>query len=152
MTTITISANDGTSTTQRTFSLRVGTLREGWRQTNFGSPANIGAGADAADPDGDGVSNRLEYDLVSPPLTPSWGDLPVMAASPSGSTFTFTRRISASDSTYIVQESETLTSWTPAAGSGEVLGVSGDAETIRITFPPTNAPKKFYRLLISQGP
>src|SRR5436190_2232519 len=35
-----------------------------WRLLNFGSAANSGVGADLADPDGDGITNLMEYALV----------------------------------------------------------------------------------------
>lgn len=49
---------------------------ERWRETYFGLRTDTGAGADGADPDGDGLGNLLEYALGSHPLDP------VSAASP----------------------------------------------------------------------
>ncbi len=124
------------------------TAIESRRLANFGSAANSGPGADSADPDGDGIKNILEYWIVSPPLVASVGALPSLAPIVGGYTFTYTRRISASNATYLVQQSDDLQSWTSAVGTSASLGSSGDAETIRVTIS-TSLAKKFYRLAIS---
>ncbi len=40
---------------------------EAWRKNHFGNTANSGAGADLADPDGDGAPNLVEYALRTDP-------------------------------------------------------------------------------------
>ena len=49
---------------------------ESWRQTWYGSPANSGAGADNAAPNGDGIKNLLKYGLLIDPATPGAALLP----------------------------------------------------------------------------
>jgi hypothetical protein len=41
-----------------------------WRNTNFGNPSNVGAGANNASPAGDGVPNVSKYALGLNPFTP----------------------------------------------------------------------------------
>ncbi len=41
---------------------------EGWRRLHFGTPGGTGDAADAADPDGDGLANLLEFLLFTDPL------------------------------------------------------------------------------------
>jgi hypothetical protein len=45
--------------------------QETWRMDNFGSAENTGPGADEADPDADGASNRAEYIAGTDPKDPS---------------------------------------------------------------------------------
>lgn len=47
--------------TEITQNFTVNTPQETWRALHFGSVQNAGAGADLADPDGDGASNHFEY-------------------------------------------------------------------------------------------
>ena len=62
--TVTLGVNDGATTTTTSFLVTVpGTPVQLWRQHHFGSVLASGAGADDADPDGDGVDNLLEYAL-----------------------------------------------------------------------------------------
>lgn len=121
---------------------------ESWRLANFGISENSGNAADSADPDGDGLKNLLEYWLVSPPQAPSAGALPIFAPAAGGCTFTYRRRVSATDATYLVEESDNLQTWTPAAGASASLGTNGDAETIRFSVPK-NAERRYYRLSVS---
>lgn len=54
--------------------------QESWRYTNFGTVANTGTAADAADFDGDGVTNLMEYAIGTDPKVISAGHaaLPVV--------------------------------------------------------------------------
>lgn len=53
-----------------------------WRQTHFGSKENLGSGADASDPDGDGLQNLIEYALGTVPTSPGQGNGSAMAPRP----------------------------------------------------------------------
>ena len=46
------------------------TLLDHWRQQWLAQPANSGLAADGADPDGDALPNRMEYQLGTDPLVP----------------------------------------------------------------------------------
>ena len=52
------------------FSIGGSSAQEQWRSQYFGSAANTGDGADDADPDFDGLVNRLEFAAGSHPLQP----------------------------------------------------------------------------------
>lgn len=63
-----------------------GTPLQQWRLDYFLSPANAGEGADAADPNNNGVPNLLEYALGADPLAGATSD-PLGPGSPNGREF-----------------------------------------------------------------
>jgi hypothetical protein len=104
---------------------------EVWRNTYFGNPSNVGAGADAASPAGDGIPNLIKYALGLNPLTLAIGSqLPVPSIlSVSGQNYLeliVNRTAQATDVTYTVQVSSNLQSW-----------VSGSPSTVLVTNLPT---------------
>lgn len=64
---------------------------EQWRQTHFGSPANIGDAADGADPDHDGAPNLLEYALGRSPILGESAATVVLGSSEGRLTLSFNR-------------------------------------------------------------
>lgn len=54
------------------------TPREAWRRSWFGSTANAGAGADDADPDGNGLLNLVEYAGYADPQTSETAPVPAL--------------------------------------------------------------------------
>ncbi len=94
--------------------------REAWRALAF-SPRQIadGLAADAADPDGDGLANLLEYAFGSDPLR-SDGAAPVSASrtgAPSRLAVTFPLLADRPDITLTVESSSDLATWFPIARS-----------------------------------
>jgi pectin methylesterase-like acyl-CoA thioesterase len=57
------------SVTSATATVTITTPVESWRQTYFGTMANSGNAADTADPDGDGVTNLMEFAIGSDPTS-----------------------------------------------------------------------------------
>jgi hypothetical protein len=138
------------------------TLPDGWEAQFWtlggGNPAHGPAG----DPDGDGVSNLLEYALDSNPVTPGMTQIPLArtAVNPADGkpymTFTYRRRTGASGLVYTVQVSETLGSWISGPTETEEIGSTanpgGDSETVLVRIKPAlntpGKPRKFARLQV----
>jgi hypothetical protein len=89
-----------------------------WRQGFWGTTAAIGPSADDADPDGDGLVNRLEYALNGNPHSSAQTPLPQSNTAGGSLAITFTRNITNTDITIIVQAADALDgSWTDFAQS-----------------------------------
>lgn len=107
------------------------TALEIWRDQYFSSPANSGPGADAADPEGDGLVNLIEYALGSPPVIADAAAAPTgFVAAAGGMRYPALRVVRTgrrSDVTYTVEVSADLRNW--ASGPG-VTTTATDAETL----------------------
>lgn len=85
--------------------------KESWRSVQFGANAsNPAIAGDAADPDGDGVVNLMEYALGGDPNLVSSNGLPAASMISSHLQLSFTR-LEPTDVTYEVQASTDLTAW-----------------------------------------
>jgi hypothetical protein len=138
------------------------TLPDGWEAQFWTlSGANPDHGA-AGDPDGDGVSNLLEYALDSNPVTPGMTQTPLArtAVNPADGkpymTFTYRRRTGASGLVYTVQVSDTLGSWISGPAQTEEISSTanpgGDSETVLVRIKPVlntpGQPRRFARLQV----
>lgn len=122
---------------------------EQWRQTAFGSPANSGTGADAADPDGDGLPNLLEYALGTQPSQPTAG--PAIATSLVGDHLVMAfNRIADPALTYTVEAATSLVppNWSPIWSSTGANNTSGQVE-VADPVTTTGAPVRFLRLSVN---
>jgi hypothetical protein len=138
-----------------------------WRATNLGASANDPGsplGDHAADPDGDGLQNLLEYATSRHPNKSDVGTgvINIIPDARGGHTLGFTRRATP-DLHYMVEHSTDLVTWTTIAtlppGADPIwqlapgLAVPNRASTrVNITVPPpatTPAPPAFYRLRVS---
>jgi alpha-tubulin suppressor-like RCC1 family protein len=82
-----------------------------WRQQNFGSSSNTGAGADLADPNANGIVNLIEYALGGNPMGNPSGlaRQPVISLTPAQFLrLTFDRTVARTDVTLVVQVTEAL--------------------------------------------
>jgi hypothetical protein len=147
---------------------------DAWRLQQFGTDANVPAIAgDAADLDGDGMTNLLEYGLLSDPKLVSVGDLPSIAINSNHLQLIFRRNTSATDITYVVEARSDLgvgawapiltrapgTNWTSNAagatamesGSGNVVSVTA-TDSVPIVDPNTlqPTPRRFLRLRLQR--
>jgi len=137
-TTVTFVVSDGVASSAQTFNVTVLNVAQTWRQQNFGANWNNDSIAgDAADPDGDGVSNLLERALGLDPLAPSSGGLPVVGeqviAGSSYLTITFTRSIAATDLTYTVEVSSDLAMWNSGSTYSSGGNTPGNSNTTEVS-------------------
>ena len=165
-TTITLGINDGTVTTNTSFTVSVsGTPSQTWNQQYFGSILSTNTAADLADPDGDGMNNLLEYALNGNPLQASQTPQPLMSRSASQLALSLTRTVARNDITIIVQASDNIGNWGNLASS--IRGATMTALTAGVTVTetgtgatrnvqvkesyPTNLPtKRFMRTLVTR--
>jgi uncharacterized delta-60 repeat protein len=125
---------------------------ETWRQTHFGTAANTGHAADAADFDLDGVPNLLEWACGLSPSQPSRLDTPVNRNA-SVIEFTYPRDVTAIGAVYQVEWSDTLpgTLWTTVGVSEAIVNQAGTLQTVKATLPVGTNGSRFVRLSV-QGP
>ncbi len=123
---------------------------EVWRAANFGAEVgNPGIAGDLADADHDGLSNLLEYAQNSNPLVGSSGQAPAGQLVDDVIILTYRRNKSATDVTYIVEESANLTEWTDADAVLTVVSDDGGTQTIQAAVAaPTG--RVFVRLKITR--
>jgi hypothetical protein len=144
---------------------------EAWALAHFGTNAsNPNISGDLADPDGDGFDNLLEYATASDPIvaTPE-GTVPDIINN-GNIQLTFHRNVSATDLTYVIKYSDSLTNWndliTYTAATSWLPNVAGafatesfpqgvppdSYVTVTINDPSVladpNATTRFYRLAV----
>lgn len=145
--------------------IAIAPARDVWRHTRFGAGAgNTVVSGDAADPDGNGVTNLMEYALGAAPLNPSSVPMPVVSRTGDGLSLTFTRPTSVTDLTYTVQVSGDLAKWNDGstyAPAGDITdnafttqilrSSSGGTEsiTVRDNVPVTEGARRFMRLKVT---
>jgi hypothetical protein len=127
---------------------------EVWRNTNFGNPSNVGAGADTANPEGDGVPNLIKYALGLNPSTPvSGSQLPVASILPAGGqdylTLTVNRTAQATDVTYVVEVSGDLMMWSSGPSFTVTISNVSTQLIVRDNTPMASATSRFIRLHVS---
>lgn len=139
-----------------------------WQAETF-SPVEITAGtaADSADPDGDGLSNLLEYALGSGPRAPSPSASPIVALEDGFLVLRFTRTPAHPDVVLSVEASTDFTDptrWSliaQSAGGAETIsnGASAVTETdagpltavrVRDVLPITSGQRRFLRLRVTR--
>jgi hypothetical protein len=124
-----------------------------WRNAQFGTIADTGSSADAANPDGDMWTNAQEYQLGTNPLSADTAG-PLQIGSPSSNlnlTF-FARRASGVGYQnlaryYTIQTNDDLTNpnaWSDIAGYSAVLG----DDSTKSAAVPLTASARFYRLRV----
>ncbi len=118
---------------------------QSWRQTNFGTTANSGNAADAADFDGDGRANLLEYATGTNPTVANSGAVVAVAKSGSFLSLAFDH-IGDASLTYVVEASNDLATWsTVQSYSG--LTAAGQ-QTYVDNVPLTGPARRFLRLRV----
>lgn len=133
----------GTTATVNFDNISFLTPLQSWRQTNFGTTSATGTAANTADPDGDGMTNLMEYALGLNPQSAE--SSPITHTISEGLVqITFTR--ARSDLNYYVDASDDLLTWSVLATNPGAVG-----ETVTVTdFVPltTSTPRRFLRLRV----
>jgi hypothetical protein len=125
-----------------------------WRDTNFGNPSNVGAGANGADPAGDDVPNLGKYALgLNPFAVASASELPQVSLQTNGAntylTLTVNRAATVPDVSYIVQVSGDLTNWVSGGTNTDILTNTPTQLVVSDTVPVSDAVERFIRLAVS---
>jgi hypothetical protein len=125
-----------------------------WRNTYFHNPSNVGAGADTADPAGDGVPNLMKYALgLNPTTVVSSAQLPVPSIQADGGqnylTLTMNRAADPTDVTYNVEVSADLQNWEFGPPFTVTLTNIPSQLNVRDNTPVTAAPVRFIRLQVT---
>jgi len=130
------------------------TSLEAWRDTYFGNPSNVGAGANNANPSGDGLANLVKYALGLNPMVPaSPNQLPVGSVQQSGGQnhlmLTIPRAAQATNVTYIVEVSSDLQNWSSGPPYTVTLTNTPTLLVVRDNTPVPTAAERFMRLQIT---
>ncbi len=138
----------------------VSTVFATWQSQNFSTleQASPAVSGDTADPDGDGLSNLLEYALGVSPKSPSPNGLPAIGIRNSGGAnylaLTFRRRLTAPDLTYLPQTAASVSGpWlntAVAVGTPVDNGDGTETVTYRDSTPLTGANQRFLRLSVTR--
>jgi sugar lactone lactonase YvrE len=144
--------------------LRCATYSE-WVGRCFRGDAPVEQTDPNADPDGDGISNAVEYAFDLSPLRVSREGLPVgfVTVGPVSNgdyhAVNYRRRVSTSDLRYEVQVSTNLTDWASNAGNcvtleveATALGDGVESVTVRTCYVVTKYPGHFMRVRVMLGP
>jgi formylglycine-generating enzyme required for sulfatase activity len=126
---------------------------EAWRLANFGSPENIGDGADSSDPDRDGISNIVEFSLGSNPNVPS-ADLGEIVKNGSVLEYRYWRAKAAVSEMSFVREfaSSPNGPWQQTGGTAEtIISDDGVRQRVLVTTPASSAiERRFVRLRVTR--
>ena len=125
------------------------TALQSWRIQRFGTPSATGNAANSADPDGNGVSNLLEYalDIPAGDLSAS-SKLPAVTYDESSGRLKITFLRARADLTYTVVASPDLLDWTSVVATNPGQVSSTTPVTVTDSAPPGS--RRFLRLNVSE--
>lgn len=160
---VTLVASDGARAATNSFALTIGTPAEAWRTTHFGTALADGPAADAADPEGDGIPNGIEWPLGGNPLQRDAASLWRIDWAEGEVVVSF-GRVDASESsaTLVTQWSTDLATWNdiPVGSEGSGPDSNGavvsiaengpDPDAVTVSIPRANGPegRLFVRLMV----
>jgi hypothetical protein len=123
-----------------------------WQLTNFNANWNTTPATQAANPARDGIPNLMKYAML---LNPNAATTVPQTATRNGSgiDFIFTKNKAATDVTYTVEWSDTLTatSWSSINVTTNVLSDNGTTQQIKATVPAASGvTKRFVHLKVTK--
>jgi hypothetical protein len=123
-----------------------------WREQYFETAENAGDAADDADPDGDGVTNLMEFATGANPTASGTIETPVSEPVAGVVEFTYTRnKRAAGEVIWTVRWSDTLTgNWSSNGVSETVIADDGNLETVVATLPAGPDGKRFVHLQVTR--
>jgi hypothetical protein len=108
---------------------------ETWKLTNLGDADALASG----NPDGDGLSNLLEYAFNSDPNNAASNNAPTVSLDATNLSITYTKVLGATDLTYSVEQSTNLVQWQAVTPTNQILFDNGTVQTIKANVPRSNA-------------
>ncbi|MEO7101624.1 MAG: hypothetical protein ABI162_19900 [Luteolibacter sp.] len=121
---------------------------ESWRQSQFAASdlADDGISGLDADPDHDGVPNRIEYLLLGNAIENDGSPWCSWQLANSAVALTYTRR-GGSPTALTLETSTNLEDWQPATGASQILPLDASGLSERVSWSiPTTGPRLFLRL------
>lgn len=152
-----LSAANALGETSRTLAVTVAapplTALESWRLANFGSSTNSANAADTSDPDGDGLSNLLEFSFGSNPNSAASAPAPTISSDAATSTLRldYVRAVSALNAVTLVAEwTGSLATqpvvWSASGVTTTIVSDNGTLQQVRSSVPLPPSGARFLRL------
>lgn len=122
-----------------------------WREAHFGTQSNTGNAADAADPDGDGLYNLIEFVMGTSPVGYNPAPQRPRLTLTSGGSAHFEYTLDSTTTALVdgvAEWSDTLApgSWSTEGVGLIVLSQSGNIQSMRAVIPPAPHGRRFVRL------
>ncbi len=138
-----VEVTDASQTTfSKSFTLRVASALENWREFHFQSTENSGDSANGFDFDHDGMVNLVEYAFGLDPKIPDRHGLPQAVRTESGLVYQFSPPSGVTGITYRAEWNTALTGeWTPVSSTGA-------GPELRFSVPTGNHGRLFLRLVV----
>ncbi|MEQ1932815.1 MAG: choice-of-anchor D domain-containing protein [Fimbriimonadaceae bacterium] len=126
-------------------------VRWNWRQSNFNTTSQYGISGDGADPDGDGLSNLLEFATRSSPTANNAapGQLTINGGNIE---FTYTRaNVALVECTFAVQWNDVLSEagWSSIGVTEAIQSDDGVTQVVKATLPAGTGAARFVRLKVT---